>query len=83
LQYYLYPLIMSRAANTSSGLGFGETDIRLKFSLLTFQYTATRCNSFSCTRLVGIPAFDFFQAIIVALVVVNLLHFMNLRKVHH
>jgi hypothetical protein len=82
LQYYLYPLIMSRAPDSVSGLGFGETDITLKFSLLTFQYTSTRCDSFSCTRLVGIPAFDFFQAIIIALVIINLFHFLNVRKVH-
>ena len=80
LQYYLYPLVMSAIPDSINGSGFGETNITLKFSFLTFQYAATRCTSFSCTRLVGIPGFDFFQAIIIALVVINLLHLLNIRR---
>jgi hypothetical protein len=80
LQYYLYPLIMARPLDPVSGLGFGETNISLRFSFLTFQYTATRCMGSSCSKLVGIPAFDFFQVMIIALVFVNLLHYVNTRK---
>ena len=80
LQYYLYPLVMSRPLYSLTGLGFGESDISLKFSFLTFQYTATRCMGSNCTRLVGINAFDFFQLIIIILVIINVLHFLNTRK---
>jgi len=80
LQYYLYPLIMSRPLNSLAGLGFGETNNSLKFSILTFQYTATRCMGTSCARLVGIPAFDFFQVMIIILIFANVLHFINTRK---
>ena len=74
LQYYFYPLIISGPS------GFSETNITLKFSFLTFQYISTRCTNFSCARLVGIPAFDFFQAIVLILVAFNLLHLYNVRK---
>jgi hypothetical protein len=80
LQYYLYPLVMARPLNSTAGLGFGETNISLKFSFLTFQYTATRCIGGNCTRLVGIPSFDFFQALIISLVILNIVHFANSRK---
>ena len=77
LQYYLYPLVMARPL---SSFGFGETNISLKFSILTFQYIATRCVGGTCKPLTGIPAFDFFQALIVLLIFVNVLQFFNTRK---
>jgi len=80
LQYYLYPLIMSRPPYPFTALGFGETNISIKFSILTFQYTATRCMGTSCAKLAGIPAFDFFQVIIIILVFANVLHYINTRK---
>ena len=81
LQYYFYPLVMSRPA--VFGNGFGETNITLKLSFLTFQYVATRCTNSSCVRLAGIPAFDFFQAILLMFIVVNLVHLYNVRKLRH
>ncbi len=80
LQFYLYPLIMSRPIGSPSGLGFGETNISLHFSVLTYHYVATRCMGSSCTRLVGVADFDFVQALILVLVLVNILHFLGMRK---
>lgn len=80
LEYSLYPLVMTRPLGSPAGLGFGETNVSLKFSFLTFQYIATRCMGTTCTPLVGIPAFDFFQVLIIALVVYNVMHFINFRS---
>lgn len=80
LQYYVYPLVMSRPQGSASGEGFGETNISLHFSFLTYHYVATRCIEGACTRLVGVSDFDFFQALIVLAVILNLLHYLNLRK---
>jgi hypothetical protein len=80
LEYYLYPLVMARPIYSLSGLGFGETDISLKLSFLTFQYTATRCMGATCTRLVGIQAFDFFQLAVIIVVLINVFHLISTRK---
>ena len=77
LQYYLYPLVMARPLGS---FGFGETNISLKFSFLTFQYIATRCVGGTCKPLTGVPAFDFFQAMIALLIFVNVLQYFNTRK---
>lgn len=76
LQFDVYPRIMS----ATGGYGFGEKDVALKLSFLTFQYTATRCTYTSCVTQIGVPAFDFFQAIILVVVITNLVHFYYTKK---
>lgn len=76
LQYSVYPTIMS----ATNGYGFGLKNVSLKLSFLTFQYSTTKCTYVSCVRQVGVPAFDFFQAIVLVIVMMNALHLYNLRQ---
>src|ERR1700730_14813583 len=77
LQYVAYPSLLS--SSPSAG-GYGETSIVLSLSLLTFQINAVgNCGSSSC-ELRGVPAFDFFQAMIYLLIIVNIVHLVNRRR---
>jgi hypothetical protein len=77
LQYVAYPSLLS--SSPSSG-GYGETNIVLNLSFLTFQINAVgSCGGSSC-ELRGVPAFDFFQAMIYLLIIVNVVHLINRRR---
>ena len=71
LEYSVYPVIITQT--------YGETNPSLVLSFLTFRWNATNCRNVPCVRLQGLPALDFFQIFILALVFVNLLHFLGYR----
>lgn len=71
LEYVVYQTIISN--------DFGETNVSLKLSFLSFRYFATRCIGGYCTRLAGVPAFDFFQLFIYLIIVYNVLKFIQSR----
>ena len=77
LQYVSYPAVIS--APVSSG-GYGESNPVLVLSFLTFQINAVgNCLGGSCL-LRGVQAFDFCQAMIYLLIVVNIVHAFNRRR---
>jgi hypothetical protein len=77
LQFVAYPALLT--APQSSG-GYGETNVVLNLSFLTFRIDATAdCGGSTC-QLKGVPAFDFFQAMIYLLIIVNVVHFINRRR---
>ena len=77
LQYVAYPAVLS--ASVASG-GYGESNVVLNLSFLTFQINAVgNCSGTNC-ELRGVPAFDFCQAMIFLLIIVNLVHVFNLRR---
>jgi hypothetical protein len=67
-QYIVYPQIMENA--------FGETNLMLSISFLTFRYTAFRIDR----TIVGVPAFDFFQFFLYAAIVYTALKFIENRR---
>lgn len=69
LQYVYYPsLLLSNQ--------FVETNVSLHLSFLTFQFDATRG-----TELVpGIPSLDFFQVLIVSIILLNISHYIERRR---
>jgi hypothetical protein len=71
LEYSVYPTIMTQS--------FGETGPSLHLSILTFQWDATRCQQV-CSSIPGVLALDFFQVFVIALVLVNLSHYLRLRR---
>ncbi len=76
LQYVAYPAVIS--APVTSG-GYGENNPVLVLSFLTFQINAVgNCLGGSCL-LRGVQAFDFFQAMIYLLIIVNIVHAFNRR----
>ena len=78
LEYVAYPALMIAPYNPiDPSAGFGEHNVVLKLSFLTFQYFST---SRSGQYLVGVPAFDFFQAFVYVIIIVNLVHFWNFKK---
>ena len=81
LQYVAYPALMT--GSSLSGAGFGETNVVLSLSFLTFQFSATdpnsNCASSGCV-LKGVPAFDFCQALIYLLILVDLVRIVRLRS---
>jgi hypothetical protein len=79
LQYIAYPALMT-SATPPVGSGFGETNVVLTISFLTFQFSATNpnCTNPGCV-LKGVPAFDFCQALLYLVILVNLVHFIRLR----
>ncbi|MHB8568218.1 MAG: hypothetical protein ACYC7D_09165 [Nitrososphaerales archaeon] len=74
LQYYVYPSIML-------GAGFGESNITLVLSFLTFRYDVNRCG-LTCpgSRLTGVPALDFVQLFVIVLIILNISHYWGFRK---
>ncbi len=85
LEYVVYPAVMTAPLAGSGGtgpFGYGESNAVLHLSFLSFRVDAnSRCFQNTCYgRLIGVPAFDFCQALIYALVVINIVHFYNLRK---
>lgn len=83
LEYVAYPALMTQVNNFSGGsgpFGFGETIRSLKLSFLTYQYNVTRCYPAPCTSLAGLPSFDFFQMFILAIVIINIVHFYNVTR---
>ncbi len=79
LQYVAYPALMT-APPPPNGNGFGETNVVLGLSFLTFQFSATNPNCLNpgCI-LKGVPAFDFCQALVYLVILINLIHFVRLR----
>ena len=53
-----------------------ETNIVLKISFLTFQYEAVR----GSTQIVGLPSFDFFQAVLYIAILFNAWQFIKARR---
>lgn len=53
-----------------------ETNIVLKLSFLTYQYDAVR----GSTHIIGLPAFDFFQAIVYLAIIFNAWYFITASK---
>ena len=79
LQYVAYPALMTAPTPANGGNGFGESNVILNLSFLTFQLNATgSCSNAPC-MLKGVPAFDFCQAMIYLVIVVNLVHVYNRR----
>ncbi len=80
LEYVAYPALMT-APVPPAGTGFGESNVVLSLSFLTFQLSATNPN---CTGgpcfLKGEPAFDFCQALIYLVILMNLARFVRLRS---
>jgi hypothetical protein len=77
LQYAVYPGVLS--APVPAG-GYGESNPVLILSFLTFQINATgNCLGGTCV-LRGVPAFDFCQAMIFLLIIVNIVHAINRRR---
>ncbi|MDG6907463.1 MAG: hypothetical protein JRN20_16950 [Nitrososphaerota archaeon] len=72
LEYVLYPSVIAN--------DFGESNIALKLSFLTFRYYATRCEGGYCARLAGVPAFDFFQLFIYLIVFYTVFKFIVSKK---
>jgi hypothetical protein len=79
LQYVVYPALMT-SPTPPAGYGFGETNVVLTLSFLTFQFSATNPNCLTpgCV-LKGVPAFDFCQALIYLAVVFGLARYVRLR----
>ncbi len=77
LEYVVYSSVIS-----GDFPNFGEHNVSLNLSVLTFQYDATRCygSSTNCPRLQGVQSLDFFQIFVLAIVFYNLVHFINSRK---
>lgn len=69
LEYSVYPQIMSGPG------GFGETNVNIHLSFLTFRIDATRCGLTGCPTLVGVPSLDFFQLFLIAIVLINVVHY--------
>jgi hypothetical protein len=67
-EYVVYPQIMENV--------FGETNVTLSISFLTFRYTAFRINR----TIVGVPAFDFFQFFLYAAIVYTVLKYIEYRS---
>jgi hypothetical protein len=79
LEYVAYPALMT-SPFPPNGYGFGETNVVLNLSFLTFQLSAVNSNcASSICPVKGIPAFDFCQALIYLVILVNLVHFVRLR----
>ena len=72
LEYSVYPAIMTQS--------FGETGLSLQLSVLTFRWNAVSCISGNCKQIPGVQALDFFQIFVLALVLVNLSHYLGQRK---
>src|SRR5579872_5536225 len=80
LQYVAYPALMTSPL-PPNGNGFGETNVVLILSFLTFQLSAVNSNCASSVCPVkGVPAFDFFQALIYLTILINLVRFVQLRS---
>ena len=79
LQYVAYPALMTAPTLANGGNGFGESNVVLNLSFLTFQLNAIGTCSNSPCLLKGVPAFDFCQAMIYLVIVVNLVHLYNRR----
>jgi hypothetical protein len=80
LQYVAYPALMTAPTPENGGNGFGESNVVLNLSFLTFQLNATGTCSSSPCELKGVPAFDFCQAMIYLIIVINLVHLYNRRS---
>jgi len=79
LQYVAYPALMTGAA-PPNGTGFGESNVVLSLSFLTFQLSATNPNCLGGPCFLrGVQAFDFCQALVYLVILVNLARFVRLR----
>jgi len=61
---------------------FGEQNLTLKLSILTYKYDAARCyfSSTNCPHLSGVPALDFFQIFVIVVIAYNITYFLSFRK---
>jgi len=81
LEYVAYPALMSNPS-FPYGTGFGETNVVLNLSFLTYSFTATNtatCGTANCL-LKGVPAFDFCQALVYLVILINLAHIIRVRN---
>ena len=80
LEYIAYPALMT-SATPPVGTGFGETNVVLSISFLTYRFSATNpnCLNSGCV-LPGVPAFDFCQALIYLVILINLVRLVRLRS---
>jgi NADH:ubiquinone oxidoreductase subunit 2 (subunit N) len=74
LQYAVYPSIMQNQ--------FGETQVSVHLSILTYTIDAFRCiTSESCVNVRGLPAFDFAQLFVIVLVAMQIYHYIARRNI--
>ncbi|MGI0078791.1 MAG: hypothetical protein ACRECH_04135 [Nitrososphaerales archaeon] len=69
LQYLYYPSVL--LSNQ-----FGETNVSVHLSFLTFQVNATR----GVEVVPGIPSLDFFQFFVIVIILVSLSHYFERRR---
>lgn len=69
LEYVYYPSLLLSAP-------FGERNLSLHLSLFTYSFDATRGSEF----VPGIPALDFFQIFVIAILLINLSHYLEWRR---
>ena len=72
LQYSVYPAIITQE--------YGETNVALHISLLTYSWSATKCIGGICARLAGLWALDFFQIFILAVFLLNISRFISMWR---
>jgi hypothetical protein len=73
LQYSVYPAIMTNQ--------FGETNISLHLFFFTYTLDAQKCVSAnSCPVVAGLPSFDFAQLLVAILILMQVYHFVKVRK---
>ena len=72
LEYVAYTAIMTQT--------YGETGLSLQLSFLTFRWNAVSCLHGSCGQVPGVQALDFFQIFVIALILVNISHYLGRRK---
>ena len=68
LQYLTYPALLSNQ--------FGETNISIQLSFLTFQVNAVRGSE----AVPGIASLDFFQLFLIVTILIGLSHFFERRR---
>ncbi|MHB1908812.1 MAG: hypothetical protein ACYCQJ_08055 [Nitrososphaerales archaeon] len=73
LEYSVYPSLMRNS--------FGETQIVLHVSLLTFSFNANRCIGQTCSTVIGLPSFDFAQLFTIFFIGLGLYHLINVKKI--
>ena len=72
LQYVVYPSIIT---NT-----YGESDLSLHLSLLTFSWNAMKCYALAaCASIQGVSALDFFQVFLVVIALANISHYLKIK----
>lgn len=73
LEYSVYPSLMQNS--------FGETQVVLHVSLLTFSFNANRCIGQTCSTVIGLPSFDFAQLFTIFFIGFGLYHLIKVKKI--